>query len=124
MILSGEKKEEYRDIKEYWADRLTSPSYSLITFKAIKDLALPNDFFKQFTHVEFTNGYGGNRPRILIECKGVKKGYGHPEWGAIEETEYFVIRLGDIIETYNIDETINTRTPAADIRSGLQKGTL
>lgn len=102
MILSGEKKEEYREIKEYWSKRLVSTSYSAVTFKGVMELALPNDFFKHFTHIEFTNGYGANMPRILIECKGIKKGYGETKWGAVEDIEYFIIKLGNIIEKHNI----------------------
>ena len=105
MILSGEKKEEYRELKEYWKTRLTNrekPEYRLISLQGFLTLALPNDFFAKYDYVEFTNGYGGKMPTMLIECLGISKGYGEPKWGAEEETEYIVIKLGKIVETKNI----------------------
>jgi len=46
MILSGEKKEEYREIKNYWAARLLGKQYDTILFR---------------------NGYSKNAPKFLIK---------------------------------------------------------
>ena len=74
MIHSGIKKEEYREIKEFYASRLENKSY---------------------TYVRFHRGYSNKT--ILIECKGIEKGIGNPEWGA-PDFEVYKIKLGNIIE--------------------------
>jgi len=78
MILSGEKKEEYREIKPYWTKRLmcVSPSY---------------------THIKFINGYGRDRPSFVIEKRSIFVGYGRKSWGAPEGTEVYVLRLGNVL---------------------------
>jgi hypothetical protein len=80
MILSGDKKEEYREIKPYWRKRLmmTSPAY---------------------THVKFTNGgYGKNRPSFIVELQFISTGYGRESWGAQDGICYYCLRLGEIIK--------------------------
>jgi hypothetical protein len=83
MILSGEKKEEYRECKDYWAWRLMSIKGKLYQYDAIK----------------FTNGYGAHRPWILVECKGLSIKQGNPEWGAVDGVSYFTFRLGRILDS-------------------------
>lgn len=73
MIDSGEKREEYREIKPYWEQRLLG---------------------KNFTHVEFRNGYGRHVPSILCRCLSIKIGMGKPEWGAPRDRQVFIISLG------------------------------
>lgn len=82
MIESGEKTEEYREIKNYWADRLHST--------ALQDIA-KGEFFKKFDTVTFSFGY--TKRRMIFECKGIVEGKGKPEWGAPEEDVY-IIKLG------------------------------
>lgn len=77
MILSGEKQEEYREIKPYWVSRLVG---------------------KKYKFVKFTNGYGAHRPSFTIELKGIFRRHGHLAWGAPIEM-VFVIKLGKIIKT-------------------------
>lgn len=83
MIISGIKKEEYREIKPYWVKRLmaTKKSYSRVLFK---------------------NGYGPNVPRALIELKGLMAGLGVVEWGAPEGKEVFILKLGKILSADGI----------------------
>lgn len=83
LILSGEKKEEYREIKPYWEKRLIGKKYDRIIFR---------------------NGYGSYVPWFAIELKGITQGVGKSEWGAEEGEQYFVLSLGEIINTKNIDE--------------------
>jgi hypothetical protein len=92
MILSWEKKEEYRDIKQYWESRLIE-SGSIILCDSI--------IYERFTHVVFTNGYGSHLPSFKIECNGIKIGSGQSIWGANTSYPYFVISLGEIIESKN-----------------------
>ena len=91
MILSGEKKEEYREIKPYWETRLLKPVQSPFVRR-----------FKKYDFVEFKNGYAKDAPTIVIECVKIDYGDGQTEWGAILHEHYFVINLGNIILTENI----------------------
>lgn len=84
-ILSGEKKEEYRKIKEYWRRRL---------------------LHDKTTHLKLINGYGRDKPFVIIELKDIKIGFGKEEWGAIPGEECYILELGDIIEAKNIDKDI------------------
>jgi hypothetical protein len=91
MILSGEKKEEYRKSSAYWTGifsrtvRLKGKNYH------------PTD-----VTICFSNGYSKNRRQLFIECEGVHIGEGRPEWGAEKGESYFVIRLGKTICTKNL----------------------
>jgi hypothetical protein len=79
MIASGQKKEEYREIKPYWDARLRA---------------------KEYTHILFRNGYSKNARSILVECKWIALGFGLPSWGAPQKRAY-VLRLGEIIERFD-----------------------
>lgn len=80
MIVSGEKKEEYREIKPFWTLRLTP--------------------FRRYDAVTFTLGYPKaddmNR-RMTYRIKDIHIGYGKQEWGAESNTKYYVISLGERI---------------------------
>lgn len=90
MILSGEKKEEYRQIKPFWDKRF------------IKSSCNGDVVFQKFTHVVFTNGYDSDSPQFKIECKTPRYGHGQYAWGAYPSDIYFVIDLGNILWTKNI----------------------
>ena len=83
MILSGEKTEEYRDIKSYYNLRLIGKEYDTVVFR---------------------NGYASNAPQFTIELKSITPSIGKPEWGAEANKKYFVLYLGKIINTKNIDK--------------------
>ena len=83
MILSGEKTEEYREIKPYWTKRFYSKKYHYICFR---------------------NGYASNAPQFTIELKSITPSIGKPEWGAEANKKYFVLYLGKIINAKNIDK--------------------
>lgn len=78
MILSGEKQDEYREIKPYWTKRLTG---------------------KKHTHIQFTNGYGKNRPSFIIEYVELWQGYGLTRWGAPGIRKVYILSLGKIVNT-------------------------
>lgn len=73
MIASGEKKEEYRDLKTYWITRLE----------------------KKIDTIHFKNGYSNGVPEMYVKCKGISVGVGRLEWGWDEKC--FVIKLGEIL---------------------------
>ena len=79
MIASGEKTEEYREIKSYWNTRLLCKKYDAISFR---------------------NGYSKNAPTMLIELSRVRCGIGYTEWGAPATAEVFILELGAIL-THN-----------------------
>lgn len=104
MIASGEKKEEYREIKPYWVSRL------------VDLLDVPTDYEKRngfvfeiagCTHsmkspqhydlVEFKNGNSKNAPTIRLKVRDIVADFGKEKWGAELNKPYFVIKLGEII---------------------------
>ena len=84
MILSGEKREEYREIKPYWMDRLNNVS---------------------FTHIRFVNGYGKDKPWLLINWRGMYQGKGLCLWGAPPGKSVYILELGAIVDSGNIKPT-------------------
>ena len=114
MILSGEKKEEYRELKPYWLKRLyfnddTEAYNSNMTEEVItelEDFEYTNeqlDFWAgwkahKIGKIKFTNGYAKNSPSFEIECNGIEINHGKVKWGAEPGCRYFVLKLGKIIE--------------------------
>jgi len=94
LINSGEKTEEYREIKEYWINRLVEEYSRHHIFSKMV-------CFKEYDFVEFKNGYSKNAPTIICELKEIEISKGNAKWGAIHNETYFVIKLGSITERYN-----------------------
>lgn len=87
MILSGEKKEEYREIKPYYDKRL---------FNYCRLVALEEYAYDVWSHPEFEvifrNGYSKTSPKI--KCKvNCRKDYGKTEWGAEPNKMYYVLKI-------------------------------
>lgn len=97
MILAGEKTEDYREIKFYWAWRLTVNKEC--TFNGNEK---PKAELKDYDLVEFINGYSKKSPRLTVECKGLDISTGKTEWGAIANQFYFVVKLGRVLHSSNI----------------------
>ncbi|MCK4883573.1 MAG: ASCH domain-containing protein [Candidatus Diapherotrites archaeon] len=72
LIVSGVKKEEYREYKEHWHKRLN----------------------KEYDRVCFINGYRKGSPRVTFKLDNIVVGYGKKEWGANDNLCY-VIKLGE-----------------------------
>ena len=86
MIVSGEKKEEYREIKDYWAIRFKN------NFENIELESWFNPTIAYGTGtVIFRNGYSSNSPKIKCFIE-LKKDYGIPEWGAEPNKLYYVLK--------------------------------
>lgn len=77
MIKSGEKDEEYRALSPYYFSRL-------------------GKYQGQKIHIRLRNGYSSKSPTINIFCE-VTTGPGKPEWGAIENENYFVLKILEIV---------------------------
>lgn len=114
-IVSNEKKEEYRIIKDFWMSRLLlikdeefkdfdkydklhigKTSEMLIDIDTIKE-KLNNGTMKfvPFTHVLFKNGYYDDSPKVEKEIESIS--IGKPKKGLCPDEflgkEYFVIRF-------------------------------
>jgi hypothetical protein len=106
MILSGAKKEEYLEVKDYWMTRIagvkgcgTSYNYTILRDRGF------NSDKKVFDTIIFKNGYSKNAPTIEIECKSVVVDMGKVKWGA-PKYRVFVLKLGKIIKTENIKKEV------------------
>ena len=98
-VVSGEKTEEYREIKGYWSNRLFCgercdlkdcyPCKPYLSERLKKK-------YKGYTHVRFTNGYPkGGEPYIEKEIVSItigkpKKGLCPDKW---LDKEFFVIKF-------------------------------
>ena len=81
MIKSGEKKEEYREIKKYYGTRFGT-------------LGVGNN---QIHKIFFRNGYSKTSPTIKCCCY-IDTGYGLPEWGAEPNKLYYVLKILSVEE--------------------------
>ncbi len=86
LILSNVKKEEYREITNYWHIRLMGHKHKYIIFR---------------------NGYGKHVPEIKIKLDGVRIGKGKRYWGAAKDRQYFVLQLGEIVQTKNLPAPVS-----------------
>lgn len=90
MIASGEKKEEYREMSEYWWRRLYD-DFGIV---------------KKFDVIEFRNGYRKDAPRIrVVHLATWADRHGRAEWGA-PAGRVFIIMLGKRITAY-VEEAQN-----------------
>ena len=85
MIASGKKREEYREIKEYWERRFK--------FYPIA----PHDY----DFVQFTNGYQKNSRQMMYELISIRIDRGKVKWGAVKHKLYYVLKLGNEISRKN-----------------------
>jgi|GEM_PF-462827 len=84
LIHSGQKKEEYREIKPSW-NRIFNGDTIKIKGKR---------YHYSDVTICFSNGMAKDRPQFFIECKGLTIGSGRKEWGAVPGEEYYVLKLG------------------------------
>ena len=107
MIASGEKREEYREIKPYWCGKIMTQrglfcprrfSYRLPQSASPRFLCMNTDAAciqpnsRGFTHVRFRRGY--TTEAMTFKVESVIIGKGKPEWGA-PDYDVFIIRLGE-----------------------------
>jgi hypothetical protein len=95
MIASGEKKEEYREVKDYWVKRLLN-HFEFIEFPKGWEYVS-----REFDLVVFKNGYSTNAPTMTVECKGIVIGKAVSEWSDNWQGNVFKIKLGEIKEVLN-----------------------
>lgn len=76
LIKSGQKKEEYRLITEYWKKRIEGRDYS---------------------HIIFQVGYSKTAERIKVVYEGYCKRYIKHEFFGNKETKVYALQLGKIV---------------------------
>lgn len=85
MILSGEKKEEYREIKPYYRSRLYHEGF-------LDQYGLPTQWQSK---ILFRNGYSKSSPSFEALCSlDIKTG--KEEWGAEVGKKYYRLHIHDI----------------------------
>ena len=110
MIQSGDKIEEYREIKGYWASRFLlyqGERKKLCWWKGFLHMKgyevlknhLDDISFVKFDSIKFVNGYGSHLPNFFIEVKQLKISTGLNEWGAEDGKYYFTFVLGEKIDS-------------------------
>ena len=80
MIKSGEKKEEYREIKPYYDSRFKGYYYATTGM-------LP--------YILFRNGYAKNSPTIKCQVC-IRIGQGKQEWGAEPGKVYYILEILEV----------------------------
>lgn len=104
MILSGEKREEYRDIKEYYETRFQN-LFGAITiypssifsdrskYELLQGEAVPEEIRKDsIQEIIFRNGYSKDSKAIKARCR-LRTGKGRPEWGAEPDKQYYILEI-------------------------------
>ena len=96
MILSGEKKEEYREIKPYYETRFMNVYGIAWIYGGIKVKGRESPI----KEILFRNGYSKESPQFVAKC-ALHTGTGKEEWGAEPEKEYYVLKIHEITERRN-----------------------
>lgn len=84
-ILAGEKTVEYREHKPYWTQRLMNKDNTI----------------REYKYILFKNGYSKDCPTMLVEWDGMYVGKSDD---INEEGLCYCIKLGKIVETWNVGE--------------------
>lgn len=102
MILSGEKKEEYREIKPYYTSRLANLFCINTTRSEYHSQNIKNFLQSEYAtknickEIMFRNGYDKDSPSFIAKCT-LSVGTGKEEWGAEKGEKYFVLTIHDIL---------------------------
>jgi len=102
IIKSGEKDEEYREIKLFYVKKFIKWSVNERTYNILN----PENIEKvkrdlksnpiNYDYIHFKNGYGKNVPSIMVECKSIEIGVGLYVLGA-PNYPVFIIKLGRVL---------------------------
>lgn len=87
MICRGEKREEYREVTEYWRKRIDSAR-----------MRYWNEF-KEIFEVKIRAGYNSKAPAATLRVH-LAFGKGVQEWGAEPYKDYYILQ---ILEVKNIE---------------------
>ena len=99
MILTGKKKEEYREVKPYYTMRFRQ---FMTVNPNVPDGIVEGSFRAaaadggvSFHGVRLRNGYRKDAPELAIKGRIMIR-TGNPEWGAEEGREYYVLTIEDV----------------------------
>lgn len=130
------KKEDYREVNEYWVRRLVgselfSQDRDYISYfvenihnkRWVDPAHVKNNieftmykydaYFRWFDHNIMTLVYPAKDDttrRLKYKHEGIHIGYGNPEWGAVEGVLYFVIKHGEQVCQHPNQERIDYGT--------------
>lgn len=99
MILSGEKKEEYREIKRHWISRLVPEHYQMTHNSTFYRGSYGRKSGKKY--ILFHNGYLATSMQFIIEWNDLSVGYPKSNWCPKDtdlEKLVFRLHLGNIIQ--------------------------
>lgn len=98
-IVSGEKKEEYREIKPYYESRFMNAFGVIMVGKEmLHGENVPEEIRKHWpVPVMFKNGYSAESRKFIAECE-LSIGTGKPEWGADPGVEYYILHIINVKE--------------------------
>ena len=92
MILSGEKKEEYREIKPYYTSRFKNAHlYDDDDFLALKK----NPEILGWNWILLRNGYSRRSPSVFAKVR-LRIGKGRTDWGAEPDVDYYVLEVVEL----------------------------
>ncbi len=109
MIVSGEKREEYRDIKPYYISRFRDISYDKRHLSSREFLErLKYETNRHKFYICLRNGYSENSPSFVVKCT-LSVGTGKEEWGAEKGKEYFILTIHEIQTPNFINNSIERK---------------
>ena len=88
MICRGEKREEYREVTEYWRKRIDSAR--TIDYKQ----------FKEIFEVKIRAGYNSKAPTATLRVH-LAFGKGVQEWGAEPYKDYYILQVLEVQKIEN-----------------------
>ena len=102
MILTGEKKEEYRQIKSYWTVRIVHwlgfpDSETDVVMELLREKRTEKEL-----PVILQNGYGADAPEVEVMCT-LSIGTGKEEWGAAPGKAYFRFHIEKVSKFMGAD---------------------
>ncbi|WP_251208355.1 protein-tyrosine phosphatase family protein [Acetatifactor aquisgranensis] len=102
MILTGEKKEEYRQIKSYCTVRIVHwlgfpDSETDVVMELLREKRTEKEL-----PVILQNGYGADAPEVEVMCT-LSIGTGKEEWGAAPGKEYFRFHIEKVSKFMGAD---------------------
>lgn len=101
MILSGEQKEDYREIKPYYTKRLYEnlfmPIYRYTVYRTIQ---------RAEKDIRFRNGYSKNSPSFVAKCT-LEIDTGKSEWGAEPNKMYYILKIIEIRQVKGVKKDVH-----------------
>lgn len=99
MIASGEKKEEYREIKPYYNKCLGKAiigfPFNETIIENFESIRSYDESQFKIIEIIFRNGYKADSPKIKCKCK-LNIGQGKKEWGAEPGKEYYILQIIEV----------------------------